>query len=117
MSASVSGVEVPPVLRLPEEVACVGDVRVDFARMSLVRNGHEIQLTATEFKLLAYMLQNPDRVISRKELLETVWGYTPDPKTRTVDIHISKLRQKLEVNPTRPIHLRTVHWSGYKFIP
>ena len=103
--------------RPPEEAAAFGDVRVDFARMSLIRHGREIQLTATEFKLLAFLLQNPERVITRSELLETVWGLPPDPKTRTVDIHISKLRQKLEANPANPVHLRTVHWAGYKFLP
>jgi two-component system alkaline phosphatase synthesis response regulator PhoP len=101
----------------PGEVASFGDVRVDFARMELVRNGGEVQLTATEFKLLAFLLQNPERVISRKELLDTIWGYPTDPATRTVDIHISKLRQKVERDPANPIHLRTVHCSGYKFVP
>jgi len=100
-----------------QETGSFGNVRVDFTRMSVLRNGREIQLTATEFKLLAYLLQNPERIITRKELLEMVWGYEADPKTRTVDIHISKLRQKVETDPTHPMHLRTVHWSGYKFIP
>jgi two-component system alkaline phosphatase synthesis response regulator PhoP len=101
----------------PGEVASFGDVRVDFARMELVRNGDGVQLTATEFKLLAFLLQNPERVISRKEFLDTIWGYPTDSATRTVDIHISKLRQKLERDPANPIHLRTVHCSGYKFVP
>jgi DNA-binding response OmpR family regulator len=116
---SVSATRSPFLLtyRLPEDTAAFGDVRVDFARMSVIRHGREIQLTATEFKLLAFLLQNPERVITRGELLETVWGQPPDPKTRTVDIHISKLRQKLEANPSNPVHLRTVHWAGYKFIP
>lgn len=92
-------------------------IRLDYSRMSVLRHGHEIQLTATEFKLLAYLLQNPARVITRKELLETVWSNPHQPKTRTVDIHISKLRQKIEADPARPVHLRTIHWSGYKFLP
>jgi DNA-binding response OmpR family regulator len=104
-------------VQFPQEVASIGNVRVDFARMSVLRNGRETQLTATEFKLLAFLLQNPERVITRKELLETVWGCPADPKTRTVDIHISKLRQKVENEPANPVHLRTVHWVGYKFIP
>ena len=99
------------------KVVSFGEVRVDFAGMELVRNGCEVQLTATEFKLLAFLLQNPERVISRKELLDTIWGYPTDPATRTVDIHISKLRQKVERDPANPIHLRTVHCSGYKFVP
>ena len=103
-------------LEVSQEVSAFGSVRVDFARMSVVRGGRETRLTATEFKLLAYLLQNANRVISRKELLESVWSYPADPKTRTVDIHISKLRQKLEADPANPVHLRTIHWSGYKFI-
>ena len=101
----------------PGEVASFGDVRVDFAKMELARNGCEVQLTATEFKLLAFLLQNPERVISRKELLDAIWGYQTNPATRTVDIHISKLRQKLERDPANPIHVRTVHCAGYKFVP
>jgi DNA-binding response OmpR family regulator len=100
-----------------QDSTAFGNIRLDFARMSIIRNGREIPLTATEFKLLTFLLQNPERVITRGELLETVWGQPPDPKTRTVDIHISKLRHKVEVNPARPVHLRTVHWAGYKFIP
>jgi DNA-binding response OmpR family regulator len=118
MSASESRAPLSFTYQLPEDAPAFGDARIDFARMSLIRRGREIQLTATEFKLLAFLLQNPERVITRAELLETVWGHPPaDPKTRTVDIHISKLRQKLEVNPAHPVHLRTVHWAGYKFIP
>ena len=98
-------------------VASFGEVRVDLARMELVRKGVEVQLTATEFKLLAFLLQNPKRVISRKELLDAIWGYHADLVTRTVDIHISKLRQKLERDPANPIHVRTVHCAGYKFVP
>ena len=98
-------------------VASFGEVRVDLARMELVRKGVEVQLTATEFKLLAFLLQNPKRVISRKELLDAIWGYHADLVTRTVDIHISKLRQKLERDPATPIHVRTVHCAGYEFVP
>jgi DNA-binding response OmpR family regulator len=104
--------------RLPSgEVGGFGDVRVDFLKMELTRNGRLVQLTAQEFKILKFMLQNPERVISREELLNTVWGYQNYPSTRTVDNHILKLRQKLEKDPANPIHFRTVHSSGYKFVP
>jgi len=118
--------ELPPFARVGRSVdkyefrgriASFGEVRVDLARMELVRKGVEVQLTATEFKLLAFLLQNPKRVISRKELLDAIWGYHIDLATRTVDIHISKLRQKLERDPANPIHVRTVHCAGYKFVP
>ena len=101
----------------PVEVASFGDVYVDFSRMELVRKGSEIRLTVTEFRLLAFLLQNPERVISRKELLDAIWRYRKDPATRTVDMHISKLRQKVERDPANPLHVRTVHRIGYKFVP
>jgi two-component system, OmpR family, alkaline phosphatase synthesis response regulator PhoP len=99
------------------DIAGFGDVRVDFAKMELTRSGRQVQLTAQEFKILRFMLQNPERVISREELLNMVWGYQNYPSTRTVDNHILKLRQKLEKDPANPIHFRTVHSSGYKFVP
>ena len=99
------------------EVAAFDDVRVDFAKMELTRSGRSIQLTAQEFKILKFMLQNPERVISREELLNMVWGYQNYPSTRTVDNHILKLRQKLEKDPGNPVHFRTVHSAGYKFVP
>src|SRR5579885_13987 len=70
-----------------------------------------------EFKIVKYMAQNPNRVISREELLNDVWGYQNYPTTRTVDNHILKLRQKLEADPANPVHFRTVHGVGYKFVP
>jgi DNA-binding response OmpR family regulator len=75
-----------------------------------------IGLTAQEFKTLKFLLQNPERVISRDELLNEVWGYQNYPSTRTVDNHILKLRQKLETDPANPVHFRTVHGMGYKFV-
>jgi len=74
-------------------------------------------LTAHEFKLLRYFVENASRVISRGELLNDVWGYDNYPTTRTVDNQILKLRQKLEVDPAQPRHFRTVHGAGYKFSP
>lgn len=104
--------------RVPSgDVGSFGDVRVDFLKMELTRSGRQVQLTAQEFKILKFMLQNPERVISREELLNTVWGYQNYPSTRTVDNHILKLRQKLEKDPSNPVHFRTVHSSGYKFVP
>jgi DNA-binding response OmpR family regulator len=70
-----------------------------------------------EFKTLKYLAQNTRRVISRDELLNEVWGYENYPNTRTVDNYILRLRKKLEKDPSRPIHFRTVHGAGYKFLP
>jgi DNA-binding response OmpR family regulator len=93
------------------------DVAVDFAKMELTRKGEAMALTPQEFKVLKYFVGNPERVISRDELLNEVWGYNCYPSTRTVDNHIMKLRQKLEDDPLNPTHFKTVHGAGYKFVP
>ncbi len=98
------------------EVVSFGDVTVDFEKMELTRAGQPVALTAQEFKILKFLAQNRERVVSREELLNEVWGYKNYPTTRTVDNHILKLRQKLEKDPTSPIHFRTVHGIGYKFV-
>ena len=94
-----------------------GDVSVDFARMEVIRRGRPVALTPQEFKLLKYFAQNPQRVVSRDQLLSDVWGYDSYPSTRTVDSHILTLRQKLEREPKVPVHFVTVHNAGYKFVP
>lgn len=93
------------------------EASVDFSRMEATLAGKPVSLTPQEFKVLKYFAQNPERVISRDELLNEVWGYDCYPSTRTVDNHISSLRQKLESNPAKPVHFRTVHAAGYKFVP
>jgi DNA-binding response OmpR family regulator len=93
-----------------------GDVEVDFARMRASRAGKPVTLTAHEFKLLRFFLDNPERVLSRDELLNEVWGYNAYPSTRTVDNQILKLRQKLEGDPANPVHFCTVHGAGYRFV-
>jgi len=92
-------------------------VLVDFSKMQVMRDNQEVTLTPQEFKIVKFMAQNPNRVISREELLNDVWGYQNYPTTRTVDNHILKLRQKLEADPANPVHFRTVHGVGYKFVP
>jgi hypothetical protein len=98
-------------------VARFDDVCVDFTKMEVSRSsGEPITLTTQEFKTLKCFLLNPDRVFSRDELLNEAWGYENYPSTRTVDNHVLKLRQKLEKCPARPVHFRTVHGVGYKFV-
>ncbi len=105
-------------LRTPlTETFTFGDVKVDFTKMELWREGNLVPLTSQEFKVLKFMIQNAERVLSREELLNHVWGYRNYPSTRTVDNHILRLRQKLEKDPANPLHFRTVHSSGYKFVP
>ena len=85
--------------------------------MELTQGGIQVSLTPHEFKLLRYFVRNPERVISRDELLNEVWGYNCYPSTRTVDNHLVNLRQKLEKDPLQPNHFKTVHGVGYKFVP
>ncbi len=104
--------------RIPlTETFSFGDVKVDFTKMELWRDGSLVQLTSQEFKVLKFMIQNAERVLSREELLNFVWGYKNYPSTRTVDNHILRLRQKLEKDPANPMYFRTVHSAGYKFVP
>ena len=101
----------------PSERYSFANVSVDFAKMEVTRAGKPIPLTPHEFKALRYFVENPERVLSRDELLNQVWGYECYPSTRTVDNHILKLRQKLELDPANPIYIRTIHGAGYKFVP
>jgi DNA-binding response OmpR family regulator len=99
-----------------QEVYNFGEIEVNFAKMELLRAGQAIPLTPQEFKMLRFFLNNKERVVSRNELLNEVWGYHSYPTTRTVDTHILRLRQKLERDPADPVHFRTVHGTGYKFV-
>jgi DNA-binding response OmpR family regulator len=94
-----------------------GDCEIDFLKMTARRSGKPITLTAHEFKLIRFFTENPERVLSRDELLNDVWGYNSYPTTRTVDNQILKLRQKLESDPANPRHLQTIYGAGYKFAP
>lgn len=103
--------------RKPEaNVISFGSLTLDCKKMEVTRDGTPVVLTAQEFKTFQFLVQNSDRVITRDELLNEVWGYQNYPSTRTVDNHILKLRQKLEKDPSNPVHFRTVHGMGYKFV-
>ena len=100
------------------KTARFGVVCVDFARMEMSRSsGKPMALSIQEFKTLKCFLSNPGRILSRGELLREAWGYENYPSTRTVDNHVLRLRQKIEKDPTRPVHFLTVHRVGYKFVP
>lgn len=100
-----------------EQVFAFGDVQVDFRKMEVQRQGTIMPLTALEFKVVKFMIQHSERALTREELLNEVWGYQNYPTTRTVDNHILKLRQKLEQQPSSPVHFLTIHCVGYKFVP
>src|SRR6202047_4677733 len=99
------------------ELLTFGDLEIDFTAMEAKRAGNLLSMTAQEFKLLRFFARSPERVISREELLNEVWGYQNYPSTRTVDNHILRLRQKLELNPSNPRFFLTIHGAGYKFVP
>lgn len=92
-----------------------GTVSIDFRRAEVLRENEVVELSALEFKLLQYLIEHRGEVIRRNELLDEVWGYDAMPTTRTVDVHIAWLRQKLEENPRYPNYIQTVHGLGYKF--
>ena len=92
-----------------------GDLRMDFRRAEVRKNGTMLALSAREYKLLRYFVEHRGATLSRDELLNEVWGYNAMPSTRTVDVHVAWLRQKIEDNPRHPKHILTVHGLGYKF--
>ena len=102
---------------LHRELLVFGDVEIDFTSMEAKRAATPVSMTAQEFKLLKFLSRSSERVISREELLNEVWGYHNYPSTRTVDNHILRLRQKLEPDPAYPRYFVTVHGAGYKFVP
>ncbi|HEX7831730.1 MAG TPA: response regulator transcription factor [Thermoanaerobaculia bacterium] len=93
-----------------------GTIEADFRSAEVKRDGASIELSGLELKLLRYLVEHRGAVLTRDELLEKVWGYDATPVTRTVDVHIASLRQKLETNASRPEFILTVHGLGYKFV-
>jgi two-component system alkaline phosphatase synthesis response regulator PhoP len=92
-----------------------GDLRMDFRRAEVSKNGTLVTMSAREYKLLRYFVEHRGATLSRDELLNEVWGYNAMPSTRTVDVHVSWLRQKIEDNSRQPKYILTVHGLGYKF--
>jgi two-component system alkaline phosphatase synthesis response regulator PhoP len=93
-----------------------GEIFIDLRKAEVTRAGQPIELSAREFKLLRYFVEHRGAALSRDELLNEVWGYNAMPSTRTVDVHVAWLRQKIEDNPRHPQYIHTVHGLGYKFV-
>jgi len=93
-----------------------GSTRIDRRGTSVTRDGKPVNLSAREFQLLQYFVDHPGKTLSREELVTQVWGYSDIQLTRTVDVHVASLRQKLESDPRQPRHIVTVQRLGYKFI-
>ncbi|MGD9765778.1 MAG: response regulator transcription factor [Candidatus Binatia bacterium] len=100
----------------PPERYAFGDVILDFARLRATRAGTPIALSPREFNILALLISRRGEVVTREELLKRVWGYRRLPFTRTVDMHIAKLRRKIEPDPGAPRYIATIHGVGYKFV-
>jgi two-component system alkaline phosphatase synthesis response regulator PhoP len=93
-----------------------GNILVDFRKAEVRRDGALLDLGAREFLLLKYFIEHREATLSRDELLNEVWGYHSMPSTRTVDVHVAWLRQKIEPNPRQPQYILTMHGMGYKFV-
>jgi two-component system alkaline phosphatase synthesis response regulator PhoP len=93
-----------------------GPIQVDFRKAEVTRGGAPVELSAREYQLLRYFIEHRGATISRDELLNHVWGYNAMPNTRTVDVHVAWLRQKIEPNPKHPQYILTAHGLGYKFV-
>jgi DNA-binding response OmpR family regulator len=92
-----------------------GSVTINFKKQVAIKGKEELPLTAKEIGLLKLLITHEGEVVTREVILNEVWGYDKYPTTRTVDTFIHNLRKKIEENPSRPIHLLTIPWSGYKF--
>jgi two-component system alkaline phosphatase synthesis response regulator PhoP len=104
---------VRPEPRTP--VHAFGDIRVDVRATEVTRGGVPVGLSAREFQLLRFFLEHPNTTLSRQDLLTRLWGYSASAFTRTVDVHVAALRQKLEDDPKQPRFFVTVQGLGYKF--
>ncbi len=101
--------------RIPLKTFRFGEVEVDFERARLLRSGEPVNMAGKELQLLQYLIHHRGRVVPREEILQNVWEYNSDVTSRTVDVHVAWLRQKLESNPQQPQHIHTVRGKGYRF--
>ena len=101
---------------IAEEIVHFADVTVDAGRRKIMRGGEVVSVTPAEYNLLLFFVQNVDRPLTRDVILNAAWGYHFYTNTRTVDVHVSRLRHKLESNPATPRHFLTIHGVGYRFL-
>ncbi len=102
--------------RGPQDAVHFGDVRVDIARRRVERAGREVVLSRTELELLAFLVRHRDRIVTRREILDAVWGHDAASTDRAVDYHVLNLRKKLEPDPATPRHIVTRHGLGYQLV-
>ena len=95
----------------------VGDLSIEAGTRDVAKSGRSLRLTPTEFDLLWFLASHPRRVFSRQQLMQSVWGYQASFDTGTVTVHIRRLREKIESDPSKPVYLETVWGVGYRFVP
>jgi two-component system alkaline phosphatase synthesis response regulator PhoP len=98
-----------------DDVIKIGDIELLPDKREVTKSGEPIELKTKEYDLLYYLMRNVGRALSRKQLLDDIWGYDYYGETRTVDVHISQLRLKLEDNAEKPRYIKTLRSVGYKF--
>jgi DNA-binding response OmpR family regulator len=103
--------------RAPVRTFCFDEVEVDFERAEVRKRGEPVNLAGKELQLLRYLVDHRGTIVPREELLRQVWEYSSDVTSRTIDVHVAWLRQKLEDNPQNPVHIQTIRGKGYRFTP
>jgi DNA-binding response OmpR family regulator len=98
-----------------QEVMTAGNLTIDLPKRSVLKDGSQVALKPKEFELLAFFARNQGRAFTREQLLNQIWGYDYAGDTRTVDVHIRWLRQKIEIEPDQPTRLITIRGVGYRF--
>jgi DNA-binding response OmpR family regulator len=101
----------------PQRRVDLGRLTIDAGTRDVMVDGQHVRLTAKEFDMLWFLASHPRHVFSRDQLMDRVWGYEPAFDTGTVTVHIRRLREKIEVDPSAPVHLQTVWGVGYRFVP
>lgn len=101
--------------RIPVGSFAFGNVAVDFERAELLKDGQPVRMSGKELQLLQYLIHYRGRVVPREEIFQNVWEYSADISSRTIDVHVASLRQKLEDNPQNPRHIHTIRGKGYRF--
>jgi len=101
--------------RIPVRTFQFDDVEVNCERAEVRKNGERLNLAAKELQLLRYLVDNRERVVPREEILQKVWEYSSEVSSRTIDVHVAWLRQKLEQDPQFPKHIQTIRGKGYRF--
>jgi DNA-binding response OmpR family regulator len=100
----------------PERIT-FADVELDVPAREATKDGRRLVLTAKEFDLLCFLASHPRHVFSRDQLMDRIWGYSAALDTGTVTVHVRRLREKVEDDPSRPVHLQTVWGVGYRLVP